>query len=543
MGEDSSAFAQAPAPAAPSLPRGRVSRILGLIPPGLRLPLVLAGALAVLVLLFYAEENWRGRRAWVRYRREQAARGIAVEWKNVKIARAPEEKNFARTPFLQAVIFRGQSDARRWAPFANASRQLPLGAWGNCQTGYALDWEAAAFALGASTNLAAEALREHAAAAILRLLEPLEPTLDELRASSRREFTQFADPGGNPFDRTKTADFMVVRSLTQILGFHACADVALGREERALADLRVIHALARGMIGGPTLVDHMIGVALHGHLQQVFWEGWAARRWDEKELTELQAVFLSADLAGTLFQSLRLERAALNSLILEHAIEGRTPAKNPILRNVIPIQGPGSSALDPLWEKFIQRLEAQIPRGWYYQNMVHYSRMMDALAPNLARPGPLRLSPSEAEASWSRGQSRISGGPFSWVASVGIPNFRKAEMTAARWQAEAGLAAIVCALERHRRIRGAYPETLQALAPQLLDAPAADPIGGQPMRYRRIAPDRFLLYSVGWNERDDDGRMALRPGSPPSVDLERGDWVWAWPQEREPSAEPPAARP
>ena len=35
---------------------------------------------------------------------------------------------------------------------------------------------------------------------------------------------------------------------------------------------------------------------------------------------------------------------------------------------------------------------------------------------------------------------------------------------------------------------------------------------------------QFVLYSVGWNEKDDDGNAVLRPSD--WVDLQQGDWVW-----------------
>jgi len=35
---------------------------------------------------------------------------------------------------------------------------------------------------------------------------------------------------------------------------------------------------------------------------------------------------------------------------------------------------------------------------------------------------------------------------------------------------------------------------------------------------------KFLLYSVGWNEKDDGGNAVLRPSD--WVDLQQGDWVW-----------------
>ena len=78
-------------------------------------------------------------------------------------------------------------------------------------------------------------------------------------------------------------------------------------------------------------------------------------------------------------------------------------------------------------------------------------------------------------------------------------------------------ALIACALERYRLAHGQYPEALDALIPQFIEKVPHDLIGGQPLKYRNTG-ERFLLYSIGWNERDD--------GGVPGKTIPEGDWVW-----------------
>jgi hypothetical protein len=67
-----------------------------------------------------------------------------------------------------------------------------------------------------------------------------------------------------------------------------------------------------------------------------------------------------------------------------------------------------------------------------------------------------------------------------------------------------------------------------------------DVIGGGPLKYRRTDAGRFILYSIGWNGKDDGGVTAYgtggseprfifgeRSGAPR---FEEGDWVWRYPQ-------------
>jgi hypothetical protein len=79
-------------------------------------------------------------------------------------------------------------------------------------------------------------------------------------------------------------------------------------------------------------------------------------------------------------------------------------------------------------------------------------------------------------------------------------------------------------LERYRLANGQFPETLEALAPRFISRAPNDVITGQPYKYRRTDDGQFILYSVGWNEKDDGGV----PGKT-LFDLTQGDWVWSYP--------------
>jgi hypothetical protein len=62
---------------------------------------------------------------------------------------------------------------------------------------------------------------------------------------------------------------------------------------------------------------------------------------------------------------------------------------------------------------------------------------------------------------------------------------------------------LALALRLYEQEHGELPERLDALAPAWIEAVPADPYGGQPFRYNRT---RRLVYSIGPNLRDDDGK-------------------------------------
>jgi len=98
-------------------------------------------------------------------------------------------------------------------------------------------------------------------------------------------------------------------------------------------------------------------------------------------------------------------------------------------------------------------------------------------------------------------------------------------------QTGADAAALACGIERYRLTHGQFPESLGALVPEIISQLPHDILNGQPLKYRRTADGQYLLYSVGWNETDDGGVLALKPQSE-SIDQAAGDWVWHLPVER-----------
>lgn len=94
----------------------------------------------------------------------------------------------------------------------------------------------------------------------------------------------------------------------------------------------------------------------------------------------------------------------------------------------------------------------------------------------------------------------------------------------ARAHVSTDLAKTACAIERHRLAHGELPTTLADLVPTFLKEVPRDLIRGQPLVYRRLEDQSFLLYSLGWNGVDNGGQPATDPDAPP--DVIAGDWVW-----------------
>jgi hypothetical protein len=80
------------------------------------------------------------------------------------------------------------------------------------------------------------------------------------------------------------------------------------------------------------------------------------------------------------------------------------------------------------------------------------------------------------------------------------------------------------ALSAYRHDHGRYPSSLNALLDGYLDPLPQDPCVDRPLRYRLQESDKYLVYSVGPDLRDDGAREPP-PGTVGRVSEQGGDWI------------------
>jgi hypothetical protein len=488
----------------------------------LRRTAFVAAAALTLIATFYTVENWRGRRAWEQCQRELKAQGENLNWAAYVPSRVPDEQNFIKTPLLEAVGYRGQVATNAWRPLEDARQWLIWEAWVDSQAGRKMDWEQCQAALRRRTNLNLPPLPQAPAADLLQALRGIEPQLDELRAASLKPLAQFDIDRTAPFEESPDFNFVGLRILSQLLAYHACAELALDHRDKAFVDVRVIHRFSDSLKDENILVALMIRVALQGLALDPFWEGWAEGRWSERQLADFQELFGRVDLLPEFTRVMHAERAGVNALVEKYGIRGNefwrvTMRSEPVPRGWWPVI-----------RRQTQKLAWKLPpRGWVYQNLVSYNERIQAFTPASLQSKPPTVSP--AQVNQNRERVEIPRGPYGWLSQMAIPNFAKAVETVARVQTFVNQARIVCALERFRMARGHYPESLAELAFQFIEQLPVDVVNGGPMKYRRTNDGKFVLYSVGWNETDDGGTPALTADTPAKADFARGDWVWRYP--------------
>ena len=177
-----------------------------------------------------------------------------------------------------------------------------------------------------------------------------------------------------------------------------------------------------------------------------------------------------------------------------------------------------------------------IPSGWFFQNQLALSLVFQELL-TAVDPVTRRVFLNNVRNTEDSMVKLYQGFfPYKVCAATLCPAAAKAALKCAFEQAAVDQAITACALERYRLVNGKFPETLAELSPHFIEKIPHDIIKGEPLKYRRTDDGKFILYSVGWNETDDGGVVALSSNGQ-THRVKEGDWVWQY------STNPPAAKP
>jgi hypothetical protein len=440
-------------------------------------------ALVTLIALFYAEENWRGGRALDRAKREEVAKGAVLDWDKYIPTVVPEDQNVFGEPKIQEwFVGRHSTGLTRFDTETN----FPV--WGSAKK-IETETEARAYLAGS---------------------DQLQPQFVVIRDALRRPYSRMDGDYANIMTMP-IPNFIAIRAMARILAQRTHCYLLVHEPDKAVAELALMHDLRHFTDCRPTgkpmtMVGAMINVAVIGVYADVIGEGLQTHAWREPQLVELQRQLSEVHSLIPVAEAFQTEPAAS-----ARAIETIPPSE---FLNVF--QGRGQ-----IYERILFRIA---PHGWLLQNIAN--EVPFRYAPGEAVDAEReRVSPAVLNDNEGRLEKFVSHRtPFRILTAWTVPNFLKAVQVMARNQTAADEALVVCGLERYRIASGSYPASTDALVPKFLDKLPHDIISGEPLKYRR-ADSSFVLYSIGWNEKDDGGM------TPPTAldykpDAAAGDWVW-----------------
>lgn len=520
--------------------------------------LIANAGLLVLVMLFYAEENWRGRHAWEKFKREWEAKGERFEFPSFVPPPVPDDQNFAMTPIVAScynhvldrtghrikpenpnVVNPLEMDIYRHGVPYNFN--LALGSWQKSQFTDLKAWQdhyrttsitnetdvpaevrerlARRYGVGpplpATDEFPVAAEPQSPAADVLLALSKYDSAIEELHQASRLPHSRY------PLEYSATNPAAMVfphydslKATASVLRLRAIAELNNEQPQSALADVQLMLFLADSISGEPLVWSLRSRLQIVEYAIQPIWEGLARRQWSEEQLAALERELAGLDATSDYGKVLRSE--------LAWQLKGIEYLRAERMANSVDCM-----CGDPIfWPTLAYRLS---PSGWFYLNKVALARCCQAALPSSTELGQGVLSPSIARRfEEAAGLVRSRGWePGNWLTSFVLPSLEREALTCARTQTSVDLARLACALERFRQAKGSFPETLDALTPMFIRNIPRDVVSGRPLHYRRTERDSFLLYSIGWNEQDDGGEPDL--AKPATLSKPAGDWVWNYP--------------
>lgn len=501
--------------------------------------LIIFGCLATLIVLFYAEENWRGRHAMNQYKAELQAHGETLNLLELAPPSIPDDQNMAMHPLWKGV-FDSKIDpvtkSEQWSetgPFTNElfhvfkskerrDEPFPWGNWVEARKTSMVQLQEyyrgtnlvgkLEFPVAPQPQLPGED--------VLFALSQNEQGLALVRESAQRPFCRF------PLRYDKKWLVLLphlarMKEVTQVLRVHSLAELSLNQPDKAFEDVHLVYRMMDGARGEPILISQLVRIAMNTLMMQPIWEGLADHRWTEAQLIALDHDLAPLDFLKDYLLSIKGERACVSDSI-EYIKTQSTKLSH---------VGLADDTSDRSMEIIIWLLA---PRGWYDQNELVTARLISYNLQSVDVEHHKVLFDGVKESADKLNFEIQHVGVFNYAAIRMVPALSGAVKKFAMAQNAVDMARIACNLERYRLASGQYPDKLEALMPKFMTSIPNDVINGKPLAYRLNPDGTFLLYSVGWNQKDDGGKIAWReviPSKtrevyPPKPNPDEGDWVW-----------------
>lgn len=481
-------------------------------------------ALILLGLLAAGFENWRGRRAWERFRAEWEAKGEQFDRTALIPKPVPPEQNFAMTPLLAPLLDYDPNNPAKWRDPAGRDRANAvsgaLGNYpgrkapppGNWQTATMIDLQQWQDYFIGHTNYPSVTNSGNPARDVLAALRKFDPELDELAAASTRPYSVFPVHYEEHIN-TLLPHLATLKGIAQLVRLRALARLGADDKAGAFRDVKLGLRLTEAASSEPITISHLVRIASLQITMQPVWEGLARHQWTEEQLTELQSALAKTHVLDDYGRTIRGERAFSN-LMIDELRTGKHFDLNDVLGN-------GND------QSVVSSARRFVPSGWFYQNQLTLNRLYQERCLPLVDATKHRVYVQQTREADDVPELK-SRSLYNIFARLLFPAIAKLAAKFANGQTTVDLATVACALERHRLATGQYPEQLDLLVPRFIATIPTDVITGELLKYRREPDGTFVLYSVGWNETDDGGEPGVTK-SGAAVDPTQGDWVWRYP--------------
>lgn len=480
-----------------------------------------------LIVLFYAEEDWRAARAWAATKAKWEAKGETFDRANFTPQPIPDNENLAALPLFKIEMVewtKGEFDPQE-ATLKRALRtdQDPanfLPSRGNWMRGDLPDREKIRSAI--ATDYTAAFPSATLPGDTLTQFEDLYPFMADLRvASAARPLCRFnVDYAVSPpFSRALSNVTNSIR-LSQIMTLDAVLALDHQQSDVALDDVKINYKLLSGSANDPSLVGGLVAIGINAITQGAIYDGLSLHAWDDAQLSNIEQILRHIDFLASYQFGMRntASEAAANIEYIKNTPKFQSGDILGLSEGSIP------------WWNHVPFLW---PSGWWDWNKTQETDLLlqgvPSVDPRLNQAYPQKDSDFEKKIDQTCSRWGANA-PWNFYFTVTVPGVKSLMQKYAYGQTWVNEARIACALERYRLANGAYPESLDALVPVCMDELPHDVVIGQAYHYLLRPDGTYLLYSVGWNLTDDGGKIIYQKDNPEKIDNTQGDWVWPTPR-------------
>lgn len=316
-----------------------------------------------------------------------------------------------------------------------------------------------------------------------------------MEEASEKPCFRYGDWSKNLYDM-KIPDAVKMINAIRLLGIDAVFKAEEGHVQEAIDQIRWAKNLVRKIMDEPLLITGLIAIAnmkyLHTCLKQII----SGRELDSATLRTLIQDFDPKTWRKKFVRGIQGERVFLMENALA-VLEGDMDVLDYNLgdRIFFWIMRPATKA-DVLWaQKMFDKVESVTLLPYYEIKKSHKD-----------------ITQEIESIPWS---FRLSGGLF--------PNFSSVWLKEAILEAFMGTGKIALACKIYKNQEGYFPENIADLIPGILEEEPMDPFTGDPYIYK-LQENGFMVYSVGSNEKDDEGRATFQVTK--LVTEKDDDWPW-----------------
>lgn len=500
----------------------------------------LFAGLVMLLILFHVVENWRGRRAFEKFKREVEAQGDTLDHRAMIPPPVKDEENFAMHPFFKplfdyenptedhGVVWRDTKGHQRVVAFSittekNSRNPSPEFRGTKTADGTVMPVDLIAWQkfFRSETNYPRADQPQSPARDVLLALSKFDREFRDLEEAARRPKARFPLHYEEPdVFNMLLPHLAVVKGANIILNLRAAAQSACGQTNEAFATIKIAFKVSNSVKDEPILISHLVRIATLAITLERVAEGLAAHHWSEVQLLELESRLSEIDILAEFKHTMRGER---NWFIFGGIdfLKSRPSTAQALFAN----PSAYSPAAIDVYSFFTGPSgRIAVPDGWFDQNKCAGGKVVENLILPLADEKSHRLFMDRAKKIEFEVEA-IEITRYSALAQLLLASIQRSStvLRGAKLQADLDEARLACALERYRMVSGQFPETIDALVPKFVPKLPTDVITGGPLKYRREADGRFVLYSVGLNGKDDGGVIIFKKGG---VNPDNGDWVW-----------------